>query len=76
LGISAKNQMGLVKQQFGVEMPWLIVVRDRNPKNRRAEGKPAKPAEIKCERRTAPDAPMYLRHRYWQRVGVPEAGIA
>jgi hypothetical protein len=32
-------------------------------------------AEIKCERRTAADAPMYLRHRYWQRVGVPEAGI-
>jgi len=43
LGISAKNQIGLVKQQFGIEIPWPIVVRDRNPKNRRAEGKPAKP---------------------------------
>jgi hypothetical protein len=47
LGISAKNQIGLVKQQFGMEMPWLMVVRNPNPKNRPAEGKPAKPGRDK-----------------------------
>jgi hypothetical protein len=47
LGISAKSEIGLVKQQFGIEMPRLIVVRNRNPKNRRAEGKPAKPGRDK-----------------------------
>jgi hypothetical protein len=76
LGISAKNQIGLVQQQFGIEMPWLIVVRDRNPKNRCIEGNRPSQAEIKCERRIAADAPIYLRYRYWQRVGVTEAGIA
>src|SRR6266568_1434483 len=50
-GIAAKNQIGLVKQQFGTEMTWQIV--DRNPKNRRAEGNRRSHAEIKCERRTA-----------------------
>jgi len=59
-----------------MEMPRLIVVvtgierTDAPKENRRSH------AEIKCERRTAADAPMYLRHGYWQRVGVPEAGIA
>jgi hypothetical protein len=47
LGIYAKNQIGLVKQQFSMETPWLILVRDRNPKNRRAEGKLAKPGRDK-----------------------------
>jgi hypothetical protein len=41
------NQIGLAKQQSGMEMPWLILVRDRNRKNRRAEGKPAKPGRDK-----------------------------
>jgi hypothetical protein len=47
LEISAKSQIGLVKQQFGIKMPWLIVVRNRNLKNRRTEVKPAKPGRDK-----------------------------
>jgi len=58
LGISAKNQIGLVKQQFSIEIPcrWSFatgIQRTDAPKeNRRSQ------AEIKCERRTAAAAPM------------------
>jgi hypothetical protein len=58
LGIPPRTRSVSQNSNFANEMPWLIVVCDGNPWSRRSEGNRRSQVKIKCERRTAADAPM------------------